>query len=331
MGLYPTPNYVVGHMGYLAFAQYAGARLVGPTTITDPPAWSGASTVLGPAPYPAWEDSHNLVPVDGSASGGLHLAIAPGGAREYTIRTTVDVCDASYFADTFHNVVRNRVTPEAAGLYKGLGLSAILFGVDSRFASADFEYQGIDAMVQSFGFTFSENRPVQFNVEWYPSCIIEAASGREATPPAAELLHWVHSTFTVGGVDYHNILSSVRGNHTNNIQRIGQRKQLVSGDEELAISRTNYDLIPGIENTTLGFEFNSKAPNNVRSIKNWDAITLRAEHPAFSYYSSRRYVQIVLTRTHTTRSGQPEATADRAMSWSTDGMTIGLSITEGTL
>lgn len=331
MALYPTPNYVIGHMGYVGFAQYAGSKVVGPATITDPSPYAGACTTLGPAPYPRWEENQNMQPVDGSASGGMHLAIAPGGARESTIGTTVEVADGTYFDDSYHNIIRNRVNPDAAGLYAGLGLSNIVWGVDSRYASSDFEYQGIDSLVQSFGLTFAEGRPVQVALEWYPICIIEAAAGRTASAPAGDVLHWVHSSFNVGGVDYHNVLSNVRLQHTNNLLRIGQRQQLVSGGVELNISRTNYDIKPGIENTSVSFEFNAKAPAHVRGILDWGSITLRAEHPAFAFYSVRRYLEVTITRSHTSRFSQPEAAADRQMTWSNDAVSMGISITAGTL
>ncbi len=332
MGLYASPHFRVGHMGVCGY-RLQTAQKVAPDAIADPAVDAGAFTLLGPCPYPGWDEAQNFIDIESSASLGRDLGTVPG-RREHTVRNTIQIADGSYFASSNATLIRNRTAPATAGLYKGLQLTTLKFGVDALYSDEDFARESVDCLLNTVSFAFTEGQPLSATCEWWPMAVLENETTGITTAgvPNGDVLAWKDLSITVGGTDYHNIQARVTCQITNNLQRIGTRQQLVSAGSELAISRTPYSIIPGLEKVTLSFEWHDKPPVALRSIKDWTAITLLAQHPDFAFYgSTRRYFQIVITRSHLARISQPEIPANQPFSWSGDMKAIGVAITAGTI
>lgn len=331
MALYTGAHFRAGHMGILGY-KLQTARAVEPHTVADPAFESTGFAVLGPCPYPSWDENNNLGDVESIAAKGQDVGKF-AGRRDHVVRTTVDVANGAYFADELNTVVRKRDAAGTAGHYKGLRMTRLAFGCESIYNDEDFTKQPIDCLVNTVGFTYAEGQPVRAAVEWWPTAVVEhPTEGMAATvPPPGDVLLWQHCSMSVNGVDYYPIMARLTVQHSNNLQRIGMRKELWSGGNELRISRTALAVLPGLEKVTFTLELHDELPVPLRGPYNWGSFIIRAEHPNAPYYSTRRYLQIALTKNWTGRIGQPEIAPGQPMTWSSDNSSIGIAITAGTL
>lgn len=333
MTIYANAAYRVGHMGYCQYKGQSAPR-VAPGATTDPDCSGDTGTVaIGPCSVPGYDRSENMQPIESAGNMALDLENIPG-RREESIRTTVQVANGAFFADTAKAIIRDRTTPQAAGLRKGLQLHSVYMGIGSQFNYQRMTHVGVDCLVNSVGFNIAEGRPLTANVEWWPIAICEEDADLTPAVPDAGVLNWGHLAVTNNGTDYHPILGGVRLQASNNLMRIGMRKELATGGVEEKISRTPYSIEPGMEKIMASLTLHDLLPQGMRREGKWTEVAsvglrVRAAHPDSGYVTTRRYVQIDIGDICLAREGLQEVAAGRPYSWSVDLTAIGASITAG--
>ena len=331
MAQYAGAHFRAGHMGYVGF-QGQTVRLVGASAVADPALPGGEYAHIGACPYPGWDENNNIGDVESAASNGQDLS-KYAGRREHVVRTTVEIANGAIFANDLNYLIRNRTTPAASGLYKGLRVCSLHFGCEQVYSEEDFAKIPVDCLMNSVGFTFAEGQPVRAAVEWWPTAVLESATGYNVTTtPPGDVLVWQHCSFTNNGTDYYPIMARVSPTITNNLIRVGMHKEIwTNPTTEARISRTVLGIVPGVEKITMGMEFHDEPPAILRQPYNWGTFIMRAEHPAANYYATKRFFQIALTANWTGRVGQPEIAPGQPFQFTSDVAGIGCVITAGTV
>jgi len=317
MALYDGATYRSGYQGYLCYLPQSG-RLVPPSAVADPVEQT-VTALAGYVESPLVQTTEGVQEVE--APGLMRTATTVHGRREHSLSTRIIVADGTFLI----YAVRNHADPGAAGTIAGLQLLALEFGAFTDFGGG-FAEQGIDCLFNSLRLSWAENQPVVATVELIPTCIIPA-TGQAAQTPTAPVLHWCHSSWTVGGVDYHPIWSGTTISIINNVERVGTRQQLGAAGSELAISRTAYHLQPQVEKLQVQHTLKDRLPDELRDSDDWGTLTLRAEEPGTG--AGRQYLQITIDHNFLNQYGQQQVPAGRILSWSIPTVSSGVTIEAG--
>lgn len=255
-----TVRYNAGLGGYFKVAAQSG-QYVSPTASSDPSV-AAPTSIVGPCALPGWDINDNFRAVEGIGS-GRDLGQVPG-RRECSLRTRIDVSDASFLT----YAIRNHEVPgtRATGWEKGLKLLTCGLGIGSQYSDDDLHMVGVDALFQSLRLEIAENQNLTADVELWPICIMDAAPSQSAGPAYCVPIIWQSLTWTVNGVDLKPWLSGASISIANTLERVGSRPQLTGGSPaaELAISRTPYSIVPKLEKTTVQYRLHDDAPSTMR-------------------------------------------------------------------
>jgi hypothetical protein len=318
MALY-APTYRVGYAGHFAYKAQEAA-LVGPTVIADPSAVASVTTLLGYSRLPGWTQNENYQPLEsiGSMRG---LGKIPG-RRECSINTSILVSDATFFPFC----IRDHSDPDKTGTVNGLPLMTYEFGTPTDYGAQAWSKQGLDGLVNSFGFDFAENQPLTANLDIWPTAFI-AGAGQAAAVPATPVLHWVNSTFIVGSTDYQSIIERVSFRANNGLIRQGCRAQMGADGSELAISRTPFAILPGVESLQVSYSFKDALPASLLTSADWGTTTLRAEQPGTG--AGRVFAQVAIAHQYLNRFGGQQGQPRQPITWTGDTLAYAVTVTGG--
>lgn len=335
MALYDGAHYRVGYQGYLRILQQTGV-LCPPTQITDPAVPSLTSMGAMLAQLPAWQQVENLTPVE--TVGSMRDVAQIPGRRECMIQTQILISDGKWFSNgdsQSYAVVRNHTTPCAANQRNGLQLVAVEVGAGKAFCvDSAYARVGVDALCNSFQLQMQEGQPVSAQVEFWPVALLNVAHGSEqdrhdypTESPAAQPLIWQQVQWLYGSTDLKPLLDSATFAVTNNLYREGIRGLLMSGASELAISRTPYVILPGLEKLRVTFRLKDQLPSDLQTTSNWGQMKLYAEQAGTG--AGRCKLDVTITHSHLNRAGMDQGQAGQPIRFSAETASYWVSITAG--
>lgn len=271
-----APAYRVGYQGYLRYTAQS-AKLVAPDATTDPTAQT-CSTVVGPCSMPSFDTSEGFSPVN-SIGHYKDIDAAPG-QRTASFSAQMQFTDCSMLA-TGSGIVTRGTDPDKAGTVGGLQLVTLESGFASDFGSPiSGAEQGIDCLCNSFRLEAAENQPLSGSMEFWPICVIPQTTPQAlAVVSNTQVLVWQHLSWEIDSVDYMAALSRASISVSNNLERVGSRKQSGALGSELAISRVPYAIVPKLEQIQVSFGLHSPLPPTLWAAKDMGTIVLEAVVP----------------------------------------------------
>jgi hypothetical protein len=269
---------------------------------------------------PAAQRNENWRPLE-SIGQSRDMAQLPG-RRERDFRTRIDIADGTFL----DYAIRDRTDPDKVGTVKGLQLLTLEAGTFGAYGDA-YAFQYIDSLMNTIAFSFAENQNVTADVNlWCMASLKQPTPISAITVPDSDVLIWSHSSVTIDGTDYHNILSRVSVNINNNLQRQGMRQQYAAiGGTEPEISRGCYAILPTLEKLQISYGLHDKLPDDMMDTDDWGAVTLRAEQPG-----GGKYVQIVIDQNYLNSFSQEQAAANGLLTFGAQTASQAIAITTGT-
>lgn len=320
MALYTGANFRSGQQAYAHF-KAQDAKIITPNTIADPAVQSSINTPIGVMPYPGSDRSEGVRGIE-SIGAGREVAIVPG-RREYGLRARISVADGTFLT----HAVRKHAAPATAGTVKGLQLLTFEVGTDTVYSDS-FAFQHIDSLINTLRLDYAEGQEVTADVDLWSMVEIPQPTPQTAVMAAADVLIWQHMSVTVGGEDYHNILSRVSVTVNNRLLREGMRQQYAAlGATEPAISRAAYYIGPGVEQVQVSYGLRDTLPAALLDSDDWGAVTLRAEQPGTG--AGRKFLQVVINHSYISRFGRQQAPAGSLLTYTADTQSRIVAITAG--
>lgn len=322
MAIYGAGHFRVGFQHYVKYLEQS-VRSVLPGTIADPAALT-CNTVVGLASLPSASTNDNLAPVEAVGS-ARDLAYVPG-RRECELSMRIQVSNAAFL----QNVIRNHALP---GNYKGMKYIALEYGACTEYGLDAYANQALDCMFNSVRFSAAEGQPLTAECSLWPTAILPLGAAQgigTAVPTGADAIPitWTGISFGTASTDYRSILSNVSINISNSLERVGIRKFLSDGANELAISRTAYDIVPKMEKIQVSYTFKDDVPAALRSIFNLGTVTLTGEVVGIG--AGRNTISIVINNTYLSRRSIQQANANDILSISGEMSAHGITINRGT-
>jgi len=332
MALYDGAHYRVGYQGYIRVLAQSSV-LVPPTQITDPTVSAGTSLGDMLAQLPAWQQTENLTEIE-SVGSMRDVEMIPG-RRECTVQTQILVSNGAWLSNETGNyvVVRNHAAPaSASNLRNGLQLVTVEVGAAKGFGSGAARY-GVDALCQSFNLQMNENQPVSAQVEFWPIAFVPVPSGAEQdrhpypTGFAAQPLVWRQIQWFYGTTDLKPLLDSATFSVANNLNREGARAMIMGAPGELAISRTAFTILPGLEKIRVTFRLKDDLPEALRTSADWGKMMLYAVQDGTG--AGRCELQVTIKHSRLNRRGMDQGQAGQPIRFTAEPGSYEVSIRAG--
>jgi hypothetical protein len=140
-------------------------------------------------------------------------------------------------------------------------------------------------MINSVSLQFQEGQLVTATVEIWGTVLTLNAANQSVTQSELEALPkaltWGHTYFTIGGVSYRDVISSVSLQWSNGLIREGERNELGHNND---LSRTTYQILPGVETVNVSYTLKQQLPDSLikssLNARNWGPIRLSATDAA---------------------------------------------------
>ncbi len=200
------------------------------------------------------------------------------GNREPSMSFTAKLGDAT--------ILRSALRSSALGGYMCLPVMALVTGALDTCGIDPFSWAMRYALINSLTLNFQEGSasPVTANIEAMGLAMDETVAAQTLTRSqmaavGGRILTWHHVNWLIGSTCHRVILRSARVTVQNNLQRDGAR---LDYGADVALSRTNYAIIPGQEKLQVSYQLKDKLPNALwRAAKdsgNWGSIQLVASN-----------------------------------------------------
>ena len=322
MALYASTNIRGGYQTYCHYKAQAG-QVVAIDALTDPAVQSAVTNAVGIIPFPGMNESHNRMPVEGIGESRMHSSAL--GRRDWSFSVRQQLAAAPLLG----YAIRNRVNPALAGTRKGLQYLTFDMGSDTRYGGDVMAEQALDCLINTWSFQAAEGQILQAEMDIWPMVVINQPTPQTRVVAPPNVLIWSNMSMETTSGDLHSLFANVRLGGSNNLQRVGVRKQYGAEGSELAISRTPYGLEPMLEQITLQYQLHDQAPAALRTTADWSTVTLRAEHPVGT--AVRYYIQYVIDQQWINRKVRQQAAANQLINYSLEQIGSGVTVTHGTI